>query len=177
MGTNQPRQRLGPGMEADAYEVALRSLYDANVEEVYRYVFRRCRDHSLAEDITQDVFVAAIRSHGDGELTIGWLLRTARNRLIDIIRRSDVFERKLRLLGSGRAGESLDGAIAMSDRVEVDAAMKALNKQHRLILMLHYVDDLSIDELAQDLGRSRKGTEALLTRARAALRTELEMTA
>jgi DNA-directed RNA polymerase specialized sigma24 family protein len=40
--------------------------------------------------------------------------------------------------------------------------------------MLHYVDDASVTELATALGRSYKGAEGLLSRARAALRTELE---
>ncbi|NNE11191.1 MAG: RNA polymerase subunit sigma-24, partial [Ilumatobacter sp.] len=60
-------------------------MYDAHVEEVYRFVFRRCRDHALAEDITQETFMAAIRKADDpSTLSVGWLMTVARNRLVDV---------------------------------------------------------------------------------------------
>lgn len=150
----------------------LRALYEAHVSDVYRYLHRRCRDRSLAEDLTQDVFVAVARSGVDpAELTIGWLIRTARNRLIDVARRAATGDRKLRLLPHPVA--SVDHAPATDARVLVERALEQLPTHHRIVLTLHHLDGLTVAEIATEIDRSVKGAEALLTRARAQLRVEI----
>jgi RNA polymerase sigma-70 factor (ECF subfamily) len=54
------------------------------------------------------------------------------------------------------------------------AALQALRGQHRLALVLRYLDDLSVAEVARLLGKSVRATESLLVRARAALRAAYE---
>jgi RNA polymerase sigma-70 factor (ECF subfamily) len=146
----------------------LRSLYEFHVRDVYRFVHRRCGDRSLAEEITQDVFLTAV--HGGVDVSVGWLYVTARNRLIDHVRRQRTYRSKLRLVHDG--DRAADDAL-VADRIRIEHALGALSTLHRTVLMLHYVDDLSVAQLASELGRSEKGAEALITRARAALRTEL----
>ena len=46
-------------------ESSFAHLYDAHVDEVYRFVHRRFRDHALAEDITQETFMTALRNMDD----------------------------------------------------------------------------------------------------------------
>ena len=101
----QPEKR--GATEVDAHSgLSFADVYDANVDEVYRFVHRRCRDHALAEDITQETFMTAIRSTDDpSSISVGWLLTVARNRLFDVIRRQARYEGKLRLVG---AAEKLD---------------------------------------------------------------------
>lgn len=145
----------------------LRSLYELHVRDVYRFVHRRCGDRSLAEEITQDVFLAAV--HAAVDVSVGWLYVTARNRLIDHVRRQRSYRSKLHLVHDGDCAAD----DALDDRIRIEHALGALSTLHRTVLMLHYVDDLSVAQLASELGRSEKGAEALITRARAALRTEL----
>lgn len=149
------------------------ALYDCHVAEVYRFVHRRCRDRAVAEDVTQDAFLTAVRTVDDpAEITIGWLITVARNRLLDLLRRQARHSGKLRLL-EPRADEA-DGGEVVADRMQMCAALEHLDVEHRLVLMLHYVDGLTIAELADELGRSPKAAEALMTRARRKLRRELE---
>lgn len=150
----------------------LEALYDAHVRDVYRYVHRMCLDHAVAEDVTQDVFIAAMRTP-QADLTVGWLMRSARNRLIDIMRRDANHREKVRLLSRSRAAERDDIGHAV-ESLRLREAMSRLRREHRICLMLHYVDGCSVGELATSLGRSYKGAEGLLSRARTALRTELE---
>ncbi len=148
------------------------ALFDAHVDEVYRYVHRRCLDHSIAEDITQDVFVAALAT-GPDELSVGWLMRSARNRMIDILRRETSLRDKIRLLVRD-ADDHIEDVGAVVEHLAMRDALGRLRPEHRIVLMLHYVDDASVAELAAAIGRSYKGAEGLLSRARVALRTELE---
>lgn len=151
----------------------LAALYDRHVAEVHRYVHRRCRDRAQAEDITQDAFLAAVRTFDDpADITVGWLISTARNRLIDIVRREARYERKLRLVQPPRA--QADDTEIVPDRLRLREALEALRVEHRVVLVLHYLDGLTVDALAEEMGRTPKGAEALLTRARRSLVTELE---
>ena len=148
------------------------ALYDTCVHDVYRYVHRLCLDHSVAEDVTQDVFVAAMRNP-TVDISPGWLIRSARNRLIDIGRRDANYRDKVRILRPVPKGHDDDfGAVV--EHLGVQDALARLRSEHRIVLMLHYVDDLPVAELATALGRSYKSIEGLLSRARAALRAELE---
>lgn len=148
------------------------ALYERHAVEVYRYVHRRCRDQALAEDVTQDAFLAAVR-HLDGpEVTVGWLLRVARNRLVDVLRRQARYEGKLQLVGTRTEVTDVQGEVA--DRLQMTAALEQLRLEHRIVLMLHYVDGLTVAALAAEVDRTPKAVEALLTRARRALRAELE---
>lgn len=151
------------------------ALYDEHVAEVYRYVHRRCRDRETAEDVTQDAFLAAVRKVEDPrEVTIGWLISVARNRLLDILRRQASYDAKLRLVGSAPVEGEWSGVVA--DRLRMEEALEEVRIEHRLVLMLHYVEGMTVAELAEQMGRTPKAVEALVTRARRALRAELERT-
>lgn len=144
-------------------------MYRAHVDEVYRYVFRRCRDHALAEDVVHDVFTTVARTVDEpADISIGWLKRVARNQLIDIIRRNDNYERKLRLLNAATARPSDTATETLG------AALDLLAPINRVVLTLRYLDGLSIAEISEALNRPPKGVEALITRSRAALRLALE---
>lgn len=147
-------------------------MYDAHVEDVYRFVHRRCRDHSLSEDITQETFMAAIRSTEDPtSISIGWLLTVARNRLVDELRRRTRHEDRIRLLGAS----VVDGVVVdPADRLRVEQVLEAMSPDHRLVLTLHYLDGYTVPALAEHLGRSVKSVEGLVTRARRDLRARLE---
>ncbi|MEM7286405.1 MAG: sigma-70 family RNA polymerase sigma factor [Actinomycetota bacterium] len=146
-------------------------VYDSHVREVYRYVHQRCRDHALTEDITQEAFIAAIRAHDDpGSISIAWLLTVARNRLVDVLRRDERHERKLRLVGAAEH-EALE--LDQAERIRVETALSELSVDHRVVLTLHYIDGFTVPALAEHLGRSVKSIEGLVTRARRELRARL----
>lgn len=162
--------RDAPGPIAP-FSSAIADVYDAHVEEVYRFVHRRCRDHSLAEDITQETFISAIRSTNDpSSITIAWLLTVARNRLLDVLRRQVRYQGKLRLVGEDRPNR-YDAELV--ERLRVEAALSELSVDYRLVLTMHYIDGLTVAALAEQLGRSVKSIEGIVTRARRELRVKL----
>ena len=162
-----------PGGVRPSPRADLAALYEQHAVEVYGYVHRRCRDRALAEDVTQDAFLAAVRTVEDpGTISVGWLIQVARNRLVDVLRRQARYEGKLQLVGART--ESADETGAVVGRLRMTAALEELRVEHRIVLMLHYVDGLTVAALADEVGRTPKAVEALLTRARRALRSELE---
>ena len=150
-------------------------LYDVALPEVFGYLAHRCGDVGVAEELTAEVFLAAVdaeRRAAVPDLTVAWLIGVARHKLVDHWRRRSREERMLALVG-----DDVGGAEAVDDpwdaHVEAGAAaavLDALGPHHRAALTLRYLDGLPVPEVAELLGRTVHATEALLVRARAAFR-------
>jgi RNA polymerase sigma-70 factor, ECF subfamily len=155
---------------------AFSDSYRSTMPIVYRYLYRgTAGDVPLTEELTQATFEVAVRAFGQGHheaLEPAWLQTVARNRLIDHYRRARLEKAKLTLIAGRRQLDvMLPGGIAPAD---AHAALEALGSDHRLALMLRYLDDLSVADVARLLGRSVRATESLLARARNALRAAYE---
>lgn len=163
----------GPDSARESEWAEFVAFYRANVAVVFQYVHRRCQDTTLAEDVTQDVFMSVIQTgRSIGEFGTGWLITAAQHRLIDLARRDERYATKLRLLRGGLADRAFD--VTAVDGMVLAQALGRLTIDHRLVLSLHYLDGLPVAELAERLGRSQKSIEGLMTRARHNLLRELE---
>ncbi len=168
----QPEHQLVARSEPPG--VTFATVYDEHVQEVYRFVHRRCRDHSLSEDITQETFISAVhRTDDPSTITIGWLITVAKNKLIDVLRREVRYSEKIRLIGAD-ADAAIDADLV--ERLRVEAALSQLRPDYRLVLTLHYLDGFTVPALADHLDRSVKSVEGLITRARRDLRAALDET-
>ena len=156
----------------------LLSLYDRALPEVYGYLLARCGQRALAEDLTAETFLAAVRaeSDGGGSHHVAWLIGTARHKLVDHWRRREREERGLRLLDGGSDGAVEDPWDAQLDALRAAEVLDRLSAAHRCALTLRYLDDLPVPQVAALLGRTLHATEALLVRARAAFRRAYEST-
>jgi RNA polymerase sigma-70 factor (ECF subfamily) len=158
----------------------LLSLYDRALPEVYGYLLARCGHRALAEDLTAETFLAAVRAGSDGGApTVGWLIGTARHKLVDHWRRREREERGLRLLEGGAGpdrGATEDPWEAHLDALRAQGVLDGLGPSHRAALTLRYLDDLPVPQVAALLGRTVHATEALLVRARGAFRRLYEST-
>ncbi len=152
----------------------LLSLYDRALPEVYGYLLARCGQRALAEDLTAETFLAAVHA-GDVPLSVGWLIGTARHKLVDHWRRLEREHRSLRLLEGGGAGVE-DPWDAELDAIRAREVLGRLAPSHRAALVLRYLDDLPVPQVAEALGRTLHATEALLVRARGAFRSTYEST-
>jgi RNA polymerase sigma-70 factor (ECF subfamily) len=155
---------------------AFSDSYRSTMPVIYRYLYRGTAGNvQLAEELTQATFEVAVRAFGRGHpeaLEPAWLHTVARSRMIDHYRRARREQTKLAIVAGRRPvdAEPPGGVVA----AEALAALQALRGQHRLALVLRYLDDLSVAEVALLLGKSVRATESLLVRARAALRAAYE---
>lgn len=155
-------------------EARFRDWYDATLPRVYRYLAARCGgDDALAEELTQQTFVQALRHRHrfDGRSdVVTWLCAIARNRLVDHHRRQGRDARRQEQLAF-EEGHGADAAWrALEARDAVQAAVARLPTEQRLALLFRYLDGLSVRDIAAALGRSEKATESLLSRAREGFR-------
>lgn len=152
-----------------ADETAFRAWYHRALPRVYGYLYHRCgRNPAVAEEIAQEAFVEAVRSRrrfrGQSDPTT-WVMGIARHRLIDHFRREErARRRRADLTALGRAAPEAPSADPLSDAI--DDALAELPALHRAVLVLHYMDGLTVRELAGVLGRSDAAAASLLARAR-----------
>lgn len=155
----------------------IRRVYRDTVDDLYAFVSRRCDgDRDLAEDVTQETWLRAVRAwrtDGVPERPLAWLCTVAGRLLSNHFRR--------------RAAVWLDGAdetIAAPDadatreagerRSLVERAMARLPAlQVRLLEAFHY-ERRSVGQIAAAFGMSGRGVEGRLRRARRKLRQEIE---
>lgn len=151
-------------------DAELTRFYRANLPTVYGYLHRLCGgDTALAEDLTQDTWMRlaeALRSGRHECADIRWLLSVARTRFLDHVRRSVRSERKLRLVASAAPDHVPEPTSA-----EVLDALESLEPIHRLVLVLRYVEDFTVPDIAAVIARSTTATNSLLARARTELRS------
>lgn len=157
---------------------ALLALYDRALPEVYGYVLGRCRDRSTAEDLTAEVFMAAVSSIGRGrvdEVTVAWLIGIARHKLVDHWRRAERDRRRLEAVADDAETPIHDDQWDTHiDAMLAHQVLDGLGAHHRIALSLRYVDGLPVTEVATILDRTVHATEALLVRARRAFRRAYE---
>jgi RNA polymerase sigma-70 factor (ECF subfamily) len=160
---------------------AVRALLDQTGPTVYGFVFARVGgNQAAAEDVVQDTFVEAVRSahtfRGEAALST-WVCAIARRRLArhyEAERRQEVARHGLVAVAGTPEPLVEDEPGLVEERDEVARALGQLPPVHRQVLVLKYLDDRSVEEIAAELGRSRVQVQSLLQRARIGLRRTLE---
>jgi RNA polymerase sigma-70 factor, ECF subfamily len=161
---------------AERDEEALREAIAIHGGLIFALASRIVRDHGIAEEVTQDVFLALWNSVGRVDSSKGtlksFLIGVARNKSIDRIRRSEVQKR----LHSAAASvlETAPDAVAgaeehVLDRRRLIDAFRRLSEVQREALVLAYFGGRSYKEVAEELGipegtiktRMRDGLRAL----------------
>jgi len=162
-------------------EEHLRRIYHQTISALYGFASRRCGgQRELAEDVTQEVWLRAVRDwrrNGMPDNPLGWLLTVARNLMINDLRRRETVP-----LDSITAAELLAAVEnnTVSDSAEVASlvgqALTRLPKaEARLLESFHY-DRFKMSQIAELYGISERAVEGRLRRARERLRRELEIT-
>ena len=146
------------------------------------------KDHGRAEDVTQEVFVSALRRMRETEQPLAfkpWLYQIAKNSCIDAFRRSKRAEEvsydaddalapadHSKLVGSG---PSPDAAVAAKQDLDnLCGAFGGLSETHHEILVLRELEGLSYQEIGKRMGMSRPAVESTLFRARRRLTEEYD---
>jgi len=143
-------------------------------EELAPAVLGFFRSHRMrdAEDLTGDVFVRVTRAldgfKGDGVALRRWVFTIAHHRLVDEYRR----------VGRGRelpTGDTPDAAVidAASGDPALTAALATLTPEQRQVLVLRFVGDLSLQDVAKVVGKRLGAVKMLQARGLADLRAAL----
>lgn len=157
---------------------AFASLYDRYVDRVYRFIlYRVSGDRALAEDITSEVFVRALRKikgfTWQGRDVGAWFLTIARNLVLDHFK-SGRF--RLEVVGaeapeSTREGvvDPEDAALSRVSQADLYRAIQQLGNEQQEVIYWRFIQGYSVAESAAAMDKSEGAIKALQYRAVKAL--------
>jgi RNA polymerase sigma-70 factor (ECF subfamily) len=155
------------------------SVYHTYIDEIYQYVYLRTGlNQALAEDITQEIFVNIYKGMSGfkglcSERT--WVFKITKNKLNDFYRRQ--YSQKIELIEiNSQFAEQLndpsqniqEAMIKTFEREKVRDCLNGLLEQYKMVLILKYIDEKSIKDIALIVGKSPKAIESILQRAKIA---------
>lgn len=156
---------------------AFDELVERHQEQVLRLASRLLGWRAEAQDVAQEVFLAALNNHqnfrGQSNLET-WLTRITINKCRDY-NRKHWLRLKLRQMPESAPPPPPGRELERSEQAAaVRQAVQKLPQKYREVLMLRYLQGLEINELTVMLGLSRRVVDLRLSRGRALLRKELK---
>ncbi len=155
-------QLVGKCLAGDA--AGLRAFVERFQNLVFGLCLRMLGHRHDAEDVTQDVFLRAIRSlhHWDGERPLEpWLLTIAANRCRTAL---TTRKRKVRSLVAEDPAAPQPTQLDLGDELEL--ALATLRDEYRLCFTLYYAQELSLAEISKIIGSPEGTIKTWLYRAR-----------
>jgi RNA polymerase sigma-70 factor (ECF subfamily) len=151
-------------------------------DEVFGVALRITGDREAAPDVTSSTFLKAYRAfdrYDPSRPLRHWLLRIATNEAISHIRTR---ARELRHRADVDAASTVPDtaavpeqeSIARESRARIRSAVTGLPELYRVVIVLRYFNELTVDEIAQVTGRPASTVGVQLLRGRALLRRALE---
>ena len=175
----------------DRDEKAFREIVETYQDKVFNLTFRMIGDRGEAEDLAQEVFITVFKSidsfRGDAKFST-WLYRIAanhcKNRIKYLVRRHDRdrTEYDERVRRDGAPGTVTGPAQVPRPDVALEGvererllqqAIARLDEDHRLLIVLRDIEELSYDEICTITGLPEGTVKSRLHRARVALRKKL----
>lgn len=155
------------------------TIYQTYIDEVYQYVFLRTGfDVSLAEDLTQDIFLDVFKSQNSFQRLCSertWVFKIAKNKLFDFYRKQ--YGQKVEIvtlddqMAQGLSDPKQDIEVSLTltfESQQVRDCLSQLPQQYKIALLLKYIEGKSVKEIAQIVEKSPKSVESMLQRAKGA---------
>jgi len=154
-------------------------IYDDYVDRIYRFIFFKVNSEEIAQDLCSETFLRGWQSFNkkqEIENPQAFLYQIARNLVIDHYRekgRTQTVSADYALITD--PGQDLERqALVNSDLDTIKLALTGLKDNYQELVVWHYIDDLSISEIAKMLKKSEGAVRVTLHRALKSLRNNLE---
>ncbi len=135
---------------------------------LYNYLRHKLPEEQDVEDVQQETLRAAVQAMQtfDGKVKLStFLFSLAKYKVVDFWRKRQVTSELTDIhIDPGMSDES----------IEFVELLHKLSEEHRQVLLMRYYVGLGVDEIARILGKTYKGAESLLSRARAELRNVMD---
>jgi RNA polymerase sigma-70 factor (ECF subfamily) len=174
--------RINLPMTASVTPLAFPDAVREHQDEVFGVALRITGEREAALDVTSVTFLKAYRAFDRYDASRPfrhWLLRIATNEAISHVRkRGRELRRRVDLEAAGTLPDAAakmpdEETAAREERQRIRAAVAGLPELYRVVIVLRYFNELSIEEIAQVTGRPSSTVGVQLLRGRALLRSAL----
>ena len=149
--------------DIDSFE----EVYDKFSQKIYQFVFFKVNNKDKAEDICSEVFLRFVKFVKEGnkiDSISGVLYRIARNLIIDDSRKN-----KEDLVGDENLGSIKDDDFDIDDKYinneNLFSALSDLSDDYRDVIVMSYIDEMNIRDVADVFGKTVGATKTMLSRA------------
>ena len=155
---------------------AFEEFYGLYVKKIYRFIYYKINSKQETEDLTSETFCRAWQSVVSGSKIKNlkaFIYRIAHNLVVDFYaqKQKAPLELNEELKETLPDGGSLDKNIDVDlDLEQVKRAIKKLPSSYQEILIMRFLDELSISEISQVLGKSKNNIYVLIHRALSVLK-------
>lgn len=159
---------------------AFAELYDRYINKIYRFIYLKLSNKEEAEDTTSEVFLKVWNylidpAHTDVKSFSGFVYRMARNAIIDVYRKRANRQEFSLTLAEQVPGKNkeIEGIHTEQELEHVLKTLKTMKSEYQEVIVLRYVDDLSIQEISEILGKKQTAVRVTLHRALTILKNML----
>lgn len=162
---------------------AFGTLYDHYQPMIYRFIAVKVGRREEAEDITHQVFLSAWqnikRYEHRGHPFSSWLYRIARNQVVDHYRsrKDEVSLEQSEIAEVAILPQSI--AADLATKLELEGVFRAIHKlkaEYQDVIILRFVEDLSIKEAAEAMKKTEGAIKLMQHRAMAELKERMKNT-
>lgn len=165
-------------IQQQADEASFTEVYEYLVDPLYRFIFFKIGDTERAQELTSEVFLKCWRELTAKQTQIkhlrAYFYMTARNLVVDFYRQKSG---DVPLETAAEVSSTDETVRAVEVRVDSDRVLQVvrrLKSSYQEVILLHYVDRMSLREISHILQKSAVATRVLLHRANQALKREYE---
>ena len=168
---------------------AFSEIYDFYVVRIFRFIYLKTSSKETAEDLTSEVFLRYWKRIKKGmqdkslsesianDRIKPFLYKISRNLIIDFYRKKEVLTVEINEEIKEKIKDQGEDILAeISAKQEVEEIMKALHKikgEYREVIILRYIEELSVAEVAEIMGKNSGSVRVLLHRAIKALKRSI----
>lgn len=155
-------------------------IYDDCIDKIYRFIFFKVNSQEIAQDLCSETFLRGWQSFKNNKKKIenpqAFLYQIARNLVIDHYRdkgrTQTVSADCVPIIDPGEDLE--EQALSRSDLDTIKSALTGLKDEYQEVVIWHYIDDLSIPEIAKMVDKSEGAVRVTLHRALKSLKNKVE---
>jgi RNA polymerase sigma-70 factor (ECF subfamily) len=163
--------------------IIFKKLYNRYKNHIYIYLNLKTGGNSLmAEELLSDVFHSAlvcVPKLRNSKNLAGWLLQIANNRFYDYLRRSyrekkhrEKLKEEIHLV---KQEDTIEERIIRKERtLLLNMALENIKPEHKNIVIMKYLEERPVKEIASIIERSENAVLALLHRAKKSLKREIK---
>jgi RNA polymerase sigma-70 factor (ECF subfamily) len=154
---------------------ALAGLIERYQRPLRYFINRLLDDVQVSEDILQDTWLTVIgRIHGlkKPEAFSIWLYRIARNKVYQQLRRKKIWSKLNENIAA--PNEDDNDVVSLDDAAKVHRCLKELRPEHKEVLMLRFLEQMSYQQIAEVLDCNPGTVKSRVYYAKLALKKELE---
>ena len=158
------------------------AIYEKYFNRVYAFLYRMCRDESLAEELTQETFFQAFKSfpkyRGESEL-FTWLASIAKFTFFGYVKKNKHMNENvdIELLADNLLDTDGDPEETLQQRETVDAIRRVIERipeKYRDVVVLRLYAELPFAQIAKSLNISETSAKVIFHRAKKLLSEELK---